>query len=165
MEIHRATIQKHNAETQKKANEKDIHSNQKRVQDAFQDEFKNIPEPFKKAAQGIEQQFVEFMVQQMHKTTGSEESSTALDYYNDLLYKQESEKMTNYKNGLGIQKVILDQIYPKKFRNEQALAAFNAQSNAVGKKKFIRMDDQPQNKEVKMSTTSTQTPDREDNHE
>ena len=59
--------------------------------------------------------------------------------FNDLLYKQESEKMTNYKNGLGIQKVILDQIYPKKFRNEQALAAFNAQSNAVGKKKFIRI--------------------------
>ncbi len=156
MEIHRNHIQNHKTAESKQS--------QKRVRD----EFENIPKPFKDAARGIEQQFVEFMVEQMHKTTGAaEESNTSMNYYNDLLYKEESNKMTEYKNGLGIQKLILDQIYPKKFRNAEALAAFNAQTKSqFNRGPQIEMEGPVQAKqEIDMGKPSQQLPVREDRHE
>ncbi len=161
MEIHRSHIQNHKAaEAQKEK--------QKQVGRGIRDEFENIPKPFKDAARGIEQQFVEFMVQQMHKTTGApEDSNTATNYYNDLLYKEESNRMTEHKNGLGIQKLILDQIYPKKFRNTDALAAFNAQTKSQfqrGPKIEMEGPAKPKS-EVKMGTNSQINPVREDDHE
>ncbi len=162
MEIHRSHIQNHKAAQNEK----------RQLERGVRDEFENIPKPFKDAARGIEKQFVEFMVQQMHKTTGApEDSNTATDYYNDLLYKEESNKMTEYKNGLGIQKLILDQIYPKKFRNPEALAAFNAQTKSQFRRgPQIEMegpsrDSKVNQPEVKMGTGSHSNPVREDDHE
>lgn len=160
MEIHRSQIKNHKVAQSEK---------EKQSKHRVSDEFEHIPEPFKKAARGIEQQFVEFMVQQMHKTTGAaaEESNTAMNYYNDLLYKEESNKMTEYKNGLGIQKLILDQIYPKKFRNADALAAFNAHNKPqFTKAQQIEMEGPAQTKkEIKMGSQSQIKPVREDRHE
>jgi len=158
MEIHRNHIQNHKVASQKEGPSKH----------GVRDEFENIPKPFIKAARGVEQQFVEFMVEQMHKTTGAiEDSNTATNYYNDLLYKEESNKMTEYKNGLGIQKLILDQIYPKKFRNADAMAAFAAQNKSQFQRgPEIEMEGPVQNKrEVKMGTQSQAKPVREDGHE
>jgi len=166
MDIHRSHIQNH------KTAEATQKEKQKRLARGVRDEFKNIPKPFKEAARGIEQQFVEFMVQQMHKTTGApEDSNTATNYYNDLLYKEESNRMTEHKNGLGIQKLILDQIYPKKFRNVDALTAFNAQTKSQNKR-FHKIDmegpqqkTQEQKSYIKMGTGSHTNSAREDNHE
>lgn len=162
MEIHRSHIQNH----------KSAQNEKKQLARGVRDEFENIPKPFKDAARGVEQQFVEFMVQQMHKTSGAPESSnTATNYYNDLLYKEESSRMTEHKNGLGIQKLILDQIYPKKFRNADALAAFNAQTKSQYQRgPKIEMegpsrDSKRQETEIKMGTGSHTKPVREDDHE
>jgi len=157
MEIHRNHIQNHKTAESKQTQKGRV-----------RDEFENIPKPFKDAARGIEQQFVEFMVEQMHKTTGAaEESNTAMNYYNDLLYKEESNKMTEYKNGLGIQKLILDQIYPKKFRNADALAAFNAQNKSqFNRGQKIEMEGPVKPKQdIDMGKPSQQLPVREDRHE
>jgi len=166
MEIHRSHIQNHKT-AQEAQKEK-----AKQLARGIRDEFENIPKPFKDAARGIEQQFVEFMVQQMHKTTGApEDSNTATNYYNDLLYKEESNRMTEHKNGLGIQKLILDQIYPKKFRNADALAAFNAQTKSKNHRRSqIEMEGpqrsaQERNEDIKMGKDSHIKPVREDNHE
>lgn len=166
MEIHRNNIQNHKtAQAAKK---------EKLLARGLRDEFENIPKPFKDAARGIEQQFVEFMVQQMHKTTGApEDTNTATNYYNDLLYKEESSRMTEHKNGLGIQKLILDQIYPKKFRNVDALTAFNAQTKSQGQMHpKIKMEGPQRNtkitderQDIRMGTGSHSNPVREDNHE
>jgi len=165
MEIHRSHIQNH------KATQAAQKAKQEQLARGVRDEFQNIPKPFKDAARGIEQQFVEVMVQQMHKTTGApEDSNTATNYYNDLLYKEESSRMTEHKNGLGIQKLILDQIYPKKFRNVDALAAFNAQTKSKNQDHpKIKMEGPQQSKraeeDIKMGTRSHTNPVREDRHE
>lgn len=162
MEIHRSHIQNH------KTAEASQKEKQKQLARGVRDEFENVPKPFKDAARGIEQQFVEFMVQQMHKTTGApEDSNTATNYYNDLLYKEESNRMTEHKNGLGIQKLILDQIYPKKFRNADALAAFNAQTQSQYQRRpQVEMEGPQKSKEdIKMGKESHSNPVREDNHE
>lgn len=166
MEIHRSHIQNHKT-AQEAQKEK-----AKQLARGIRDEFENIPKPFKDAARGIEQQFVEFMVQQMHKTTGApEDSNTATNYYNDLLYKEESNRMTEHKNGLGIQKLILDQIYPKKFRNADALAAFDAQNKSQYQRRpRIEMEGPKRNTheskaDIKMGKESHINPAGEDNHE
>ena len=84
-----------------------------------------IPEPYKDMARGMEKQFLEFMIEQMNKTTHfSEPSSTAANYYKDLLTGERADKMARNHEGVGIQDIILDQIYPKEKRNHLAYQAY-----------------------------------------
>ncbi len=88
-----------------------------------------IPKQFLEVAQGMEKQFADFMVEQMMKTTGSEETNQAEAYYRSLMNSERSDSLTKNGGGLGVQDLILDEIYPRKFRNEAALAAYNQQTN------------------------------------
>lgn len=88
-----------------------------------------VPEQFKEVARGMEKQFADFMVEQMMKTVGSETGSQAESYYRSLMNSEQSDALTKNSGGLGIQDLILDEIYPRKFRNEAALAAYNQQMN------------------------------------
>ena len=55
----------------------------------------------------------------MNKTVNKAESdSSASDYYKSLLDHERSKIMSKNQNGQGLQKLILDQIYPKRLRNE-----------------------------------------------
>ena len=84
-----------------------------------------IPEPYKDMARGMEKQFLEFMIEQMNKTTQlTEPSSTAANYYKDLLTGERADKMARNHEGMGIQDIILDQIYPKEKRNRLAYQAY-----------------------------------------
>lgn len=112
VQIHKPHIQKHQV--------KEINS--PRVE---RDPFENVPKDFKKMAQGLEQQFTEYMLKQMHNSIGSGQEDSAMDYYKDLNQKEQAKMMAEVNNGLGLQKLILDEIYPEKFRNKEALEAYN----------------------------------------
>lgn len=119
MKIHRPNIQNHrNSQEDKRLRTKG-------------DDLKYVPEDFKKVAGGLEQQFVQYMLKQMNKSIGKGESEgSAMDYYKDLQNTEQAKTLTNTNNGVGVQELILNQIYPKKFRNAQALAAFNQDKNS-----------------------------------
>lgn len=95
------------------------------------DDRKYIPKQFQEVAESMESQFAETMVKQMNQTvdeTASEDSG--MDYYKSL-QTSERAKMMAKQNNLGLQPVILDQIYPKRLRNEMALKQYEAQANLI----------------------------------
>jgi Rod binding domain-containing protein len=106
------------------------------------DDLQYVPEDFKKVAGGLEQQFVEYMLKQMNKSIGKGASEgSAMDYYKDLQNTEQAKTLTNINNGVGIQDLILNQIYPKKFRNPQAMAAFTKdQKSRIIKRNNIEME-------------------------
>ena len=97
----------------------------------IQDDSRFIPEPYKKVASGMEQEFARFMVEQMEKTVTRENpESQATAYYKSIVNQERAEAMSETGKGLGLKQMILDQIYPKHLRNQLALDNFNAQMNA-----------------------------------
>lgn len=84
----------------------------------------HIPKPYLDIAENLETQFSDMMFKAMEKTTGKDEGSTAEEYYNSLLNEQRS-KLASNDEGMGIKKIILDQIYPQKFRTKENLDAYS----------------------------------------
>ena len=99
---------------------------------AEEDDLRYVPEPFQKVAQGMEEQFADFMLNEMNKTvdqsaSGEGQSDEAgMEFYKSL-QKTEQAKIMAAKNTLGLQKIILDQIYPKNMRNQMAFDQYTAQ--------------------------------------
>lgn len=92
-----------------------------------------IPKQYKEVAASMEQQFAEMMIEQMSRTVDEAESSEGgmgMDYYKSL-EKTERAKALTEQNNLGLQNMILDQIYPKRMRNEMALKQYEAQANRI----------------------------------
>jgi Rod binding domain-containing protein len=93
-----------------------------------------IPKQYKEVAAGMEQQFVEMLMNQMERTVddsdNESESGQGMDFYKSL-QKSERAKIMTQQNNLGLQEVILDQIYPKRQRTEMALKQYEAQSNRI----------------------------------
>jgi Rod binding domain-containing protein len=90
-----------------------------------------IPKQYQEVAESMETQFAEAMIKQMNQTideTPNEDSG--MDYYKSL-QTTERAKMMAKQNNLGLQTVILDQIYPKRMRNEMALKQYEAQANMI----------------------------------
>lgn len=80
----------------------------------------------------MERQFAEFMVQQMEKTVHkNDKPSSAENYYNSLLTSKRVDKMSQSNGGIGIQKMILDQIYPTRLRNKLAYDSYNIQQDSM----------------------------------
>ncbi|MBC7540604.1 MAG: rod-binding protein [Bacteriovorax sp.] len=95
------------------------------------DDRKYIPKQYQEVAEAMETQFAETMVKQMNQTvdeTPGEDSG--MDYYKSL-QTTERAKMMAKQNNLGLQNVILDQIYPKRMRNDMALKQYEAQANLI----------------------------------
>ncbi len=65
----------------------------------------------------MEQQFAEHMLEEMKKSLDSGENSTASTYYKNLLNKEQAKGLV-HNSQLGIQDMILNDIYPKRLRNE-----------------------------------------------
>lgn len=92
-----------------------------------------IPAKYKEVAANMEQQFAEMMIDQMSKTVDENEvdgDGAGMDFYKSL-QKGERAKALTEQNNLGLQNMILDQIYPKRIRNEMALKQYEAQANRV----------------------------------
>ena len=97
------------------------------------DDREYIPKQFKEVAASMEQQFAEMMIDQMAKTVDENEvegDSAGMDFYKSL-QKGERAKSLTEQNNLGLQNMILDQIYPKRMRNELALKQYEAQNNRI----------------------------------
>jgi Rod binding domain-containing protein len=73
-----------------------------------------IPETYKNIAQGMERQFLEYMLEKMKETAApAEEESSADSYYKNLLTSEQAKLMAEKNEGRGIQEMILNQIYRK----------------------------------------------------
>jgi Rod binding domain-containing protein len=95
------------------------------------DDRKFIPKQYQEVAESMESQFAETMLKQMNQTideTPGEDSG--MDYYKSL-QTTERAKMMSKQNNLGLQSVILDQIYPKRLRNEMALKQYENQADLI----------------------------------
>jgi Rod binding domain-containing protein len=108
-------------------NQKPLEINQRKLDDR-----QYIPKQFKDVAQGMEQQFAQYMLEQMNKSvdTNEAEDSTGMDYYKGLQTTEQAKIMAN-KDNLGLQDMILNQIYPKRLRTEIGLKQYEAQVDRI----------------------------------
>lgn len=74
----------------------------------------NPVKPYEEIAEGMEANFTSYMLQEMRKSVPKESpDSSAMDYYNSLLDYERAQTMAKSDSGLGVKKVILDQIVPQ----------------------------------------------------
>ncbi len=105
---------------------KEVQSNDTKIDDR-----RYIPKQYQDVAKGLEQQFAELMINEMNKTMGEEDDAgPGMDYYKSLQNTERAKTLTE-QNMLGLQDVILNQIYPKRMRNE---VAFKHYEDMMGKK-------------------------------
>lgn len=95
------------------------------------DDRKYIPKQFQEVAESMESQFAEAMLKQMNQTVDENSGEDmGMDFYKSL-QTSERAKMMSKQNNLGLQTIILDQIYPKRLRNEMALKQYEAQADVI----------------------------------
>lgn len=89
-------------------------------------DFKTLPaqkptnpvKPYEEIAEGMEANFSAHMLAEMRKTIPKESpDSSAMEYYNSLLDYERAQLMAQSDSGLGIKKVILDQIVPQNMKH------------------------------------------------
>ena len=73
----------------------------------------NPIKPFEDVAEGMEANFTSHLLAEMRKTIPKETpDSSATEYYNSLLDYERAQLMAKSDSGLGVKKIILDQIVP-----------------------------------------------------
>ena len=78
----------------------------------------NPVKPYEDIAEGMEANFTSHMLAEMRKTVPKETpDSSAMEYYNSLLDYERAQLMAKSDSGLGIKKVILDQIVPPNMKH------------------------------------------------
>jgi len=108
-----------------------------------------IPEPYKKVAEGMEKQFAQYMLEQMDNSIDRSESpSSSMEYYDSVMRDERSQMMAQ-NNELGLQKVILDQIYPERLRNQFAYQRYLSSRPTI--KKDVPAMGQPTHQNVSES--------------
>jgi Rod binding domain-containing protein len=79
---------------------------------------RNPLKPYEEIAEGMEANFSAHMLAEMRKTIPKESpDSSAMEYYNSLLDYERAQLMAKSDSGLGIKKVILDQIVPQNMKH------------------------------------------------
>lgn len=78
----------------------------------------NPVKPFEDIAEGMEANFTSHMLAEMRKTVPKESpDSSAMEYYNSLMDFERAQLMAKSDSGLGVKKVILDQIVPQNMKH------------------------------------------------
>lgn len=78
----------------------------------------NPTKPYQDVAEGMETSFTSHMLAEMRKTIPKESpDSSATEYYNSLLDYERAQTMAKSDSGLGIKKIILDQIVPQHMKH------------------------------------------------
>lgn len=78
----------------------------------------NPVKPYEDIAEGMEANFTEHMLREMRKTIPKETpDSSAMEYYNSLLDYERAQLMAKSDSGLGVKRVILDQIVPNHMKH------------------------------------------------
>lgn len=79
---------------------------------------KSPVDPYKEIAEGMEANFTSHLIKEMRKTVPKEKrESSSMEYYNSLLDYERSQMMAKSDSGLGVKKVILDQIVPQHLKH------------------------------------------------
>ena len=69
--------------------------------------------PYLEVAEGMETQFASHMIEQMRKTIPREnETSSAQAYYESMMDYEYSKSLAKSDTGIGLKKIVLDQILP-----------------------------------------------------
>jgi Rod binding domain-containing protein len=77
----------------------------------------NPVKAYEDVAEGMEANFTSYMLQEMRKSIPKETpDSSAMDYYNSMLDYERAQTMAKSDSGLGVKKVILDQIVPENMK-------------------------------------------------
>jgi Rod binding domain-containing protein len=92
--------------------------------------------PYVDVAEGMETQFSNHMIEQMRKSIPREkELSSAESYYESLMDNERAKSMAQSDTGLGLKRVILDQIVPAHLKQQpsahQARSAYKANVKGV----------------------------------
>jgi Rod binding domain-containing protein len=75
--------------------------------------------PYKEVAEGIETQFSQQMIEQMRKSIPREsEPSSAQQYYESLMDYEYAKSMAQSDTGIGLKRVIMDQIVPTHLKQQ-----------------------------------------------
>lgn len=78
----------------------------------------NPVKPYEEIAEGMEANFTSYMLAEMRKSIPKENpDSSAMDYYNSLMDYERAQTMAKSDSGLGVKKVILDQIVPQHLKH------------------------------------------------
>lgn len=78
----------------------------------------NPVRPYEEIAEGMESNFTSHMLAEMRKTIPKETpDSSAMEYYNSLMDYERAQLMAKSDSGLGVKKVILDQIVPMNMKH------------------------------------------------
>jgi Rod binding domain-containing protein len=78
----------------------------------------NPVKPYVDVAEGMEANFTAHLLQEMRKTVPKDgPDSSAMDYYNSLMDYERAQLMAKSDSGLGVKKVILDQIVPQHMKH------------------------------------------------
>ena len=89
-----------------------------------QSDLKYVPKEFREVASSMEKQFIQHMLEQMEKSTGAPTDSSANNYYKSLQRNERSQIISDLSDEGSLKHLILDQIYPKKFRNKVSFDAY-----------------------------------------
>jgi Rod binding domain-containing protein len=87
--------------------------------------------PYKEIAEGMEEQFTNYLIDQMKKGIPKDEaSSSAQNYYESLRDQEYAAKMAQSDTGIGLKRTILEQILPAHLKkttgvNQQGQIAYN----------------------------------------
>ena len=104
------------------------------------DTHKYIPEDFKKVARGMETQFLEYMLKKMNDTVSkSAPDSTSNNYYKSLQTSERAKLMSQLGQEGSLKNLILNKIYPEKFRNEQAFNAYQKSQQKIYQENHIKL--------------------------
>jgi Rod binding domain-containing protein len=80
---------------------------------------KKALKPYEDIAEGMEANFTQHLLQEMKKTVPKDTpDSGPMDYYNSLLDTERAQIMAKSESGLGIKKIILDQIVPAHLKSK-----------------------------------------------
>lgn len=78
----------------------------------------NPVKQYEEIAEGMETTFTSHMLAEMRKTIPKESpESSSMNYYNSLLDSERAQLMAKSESGLGVKKVILDQIVPQHMKH------------------------------------------------
>lgn len=77
----------------------------------------NPIKPYEDIAEGMETNFTSHLLAEMRKSVHKETpDSSAMEYYNSLMDYERAQLMAKSDTGLGVKKVILDQIVPQNMK-------------------------------------------------
>ncbi|MBF0361832.1 MAG: rod-binding protein [Oligoflexia bacterium] len=81
---------------------------------SIRDQHQNNKDPYKKIANGMEVEFLKYLLKEMRNTVDkNEEDSQEVEFYTQLLDQEYAQALANKNQGVGIQDVILKQLLPK----------------------------------------------------